>query len=564
MRCKLLNKMKKGVQGKKKVYVHQVIEGKWQKVWEKEKLYITDLKKAKNKFYNLWMYPYPSAEGLHAGHAFASTGSDIFGRFMRMKGKNVFQPIGYDSFGLHSENFALKIGVHPREMLLKTTKNYERQLKSLGHGFDWSRTVTVSEPDYYRFTQWLFLQLFKAGLVMQKKAPVNWCPSCKTVIADEQVIAGKCERCKAEVKIKRLKQWFFRITAYADRLLEGHKKIDWSKRVVKAQKDWIGKSEGAEIKFEIQSVSSRTNFFIPVFTTRPDTLYGASFLVLSPESAWVKKLMTKTHKEKLSKYIKECQIKYRTYQDQPKQTKSGVFTGAYGLNPATGKKIPIFVSDYVVSEYGSGAIMGVPAHDQRDFDFAKKFKLPIIKVIKGGDVQKGAYAGKGEIINSADWNGLTYPKNIKKIISDIEKKGWGRRAKQYHLRDWLISRQRYWGPPIPLIFCPVCAQEGRSWFNSEDSKKWVSSFKSMFKKKIIENWKLGVGNSADWSAAGWWPVPEKDLPVKLPYLTDWQPEGKGKGPLANHPEFYKVKCPFCKSPAKRETCLLYTSDAADE
>ena len=510
-------------------YNHLEIEEKWQKKWVEEKIFSPDIKNAKNPFYNLWMFPYPSAEGLHAGHAFASTGSDIYGRFMRMRGKDVFQPIGYDSFGIHSENYALKIGEHPKKMLDRTTAHYEYQLKKLGHSYDWTKTVTTSDPLYYRWTQWLFVKLFKAGLAYQKEAEVNFCPSCKTVVADEQVIAGACERCGTEVQRKSLKQWFFRITDYADRLLEGHKKIKWSERVVVAQKNWIGKKEGALIKFSLAGF----DFEFEVFTTRPDTLFGVTFMVVSPSFA--KKnlvgFLSDNKKKELEKYIK---TNHNIKNDSEKE-KTGLDTGLKVKNPANGKEVPLFVSDYVVDDYGTGAVMGVPAHDSRDFEFAKKYGLDIIPVIQADwDFDKAAFDGEGKITNSDSWNGRQYPLDFDFILSDIEKKGWGKRSFSYHLRDWLISRQRYWGPPIPMVYCEACAKNGVSYLNTNDTG-------------VIRK------DQSDWDNAGWWPVPEDELPVKLPDLSDWKPEGSGKGPLASHPEFYKVKCPHCGAPAVRET-----------
>ena len=431
-------------------YDHRRIEKKWQRVWEKEELYSPDINKAAHKFYNLWMYPYPSAEGLHAGHAFSSTGSDIYGRFMRMRGRNVFQPIGYDSFGIHSENYAIKINENPHEVVKRTTRHYEEQMRSLGHGYDWKRTVTTSDPNYYKWTQWLFLKMWEKGLAYKKKASVNFCPSCKTVLADEQVIGGACERCQSEVIQKELEQWFFKITDYADRLLSGLEKIDWSERVVKAQKEWIGRSTGMLIEFKSQNSKVK----IEVFTTRPDTLNAVTFLATS-------KMYEKGSKEK-----------------------KGEFSGKYAVNPLGGRKIPIWDTNYVAPDYGTGIIMGVPAHDERDLEFARKYHLDIIQ--KEPD---------------------------KKLWDEIEKNGWGKEHTNYPLRDWLVSRQRYWGAPIPMINCPKC---------------------------------------------DWVPVPEKDLPVLLPSISDYKPEGTGKGPLANHPDFYKVKCPKCGEPARRETDVMDT------
>ncbi len=510
-------------------YQANEIEKKWQNVWKKEKLYLPNIKIGKNKFYNLWMFPYPSGEGLHAGHAFASTGSDIFGRYQRMNGKEVFQPIGYDSFGIHSENFAIKIGEHPEEMLKRTTKNYERQLRSLGHGYDWTRTVTTSDPSYYKWTQWLFIKLYKAGLAYRKEADVNWCPSCKTVLSDEQVIDGECERCQSKVERKKLRQWFFRITDYAERLLENHKKINWTEKVKVAQREWIGKSKGVTIKFKIDDRKES----IDVFTTRPDTLYGATYIVISPESVWVEKLTKILCVKNVSKYINSVQQKTV---EQKKQSidKKGVFSGSYVVNPGNNKKIPVWISDYVVSGYGSGAVMGVPGHDQRDWDFARENGIEVSEVIKGGDIKKEAYVESGRIVNSEDWNNLSYPEDLEKIINDIEKKGWGERTISYHLRDWLVSRQRYWGPPIPMIFCEECRKKKNGYISQN-----------------LDN--LLHKDQTDWNSFGWYPVEEEELPVKLPYLEDFKPEGNGKGPLEKEKSFYEVKCPYCGSRAKRET-----------
>ncbi len=506
-------------------YNHQKIEKKWQKKWEKTGLYTPDIPSAKRPFYNLWMFPYPSAEGLHAGHVFASTGSDVYGRFMRMRGKDVFQPIGYDSFGIHSENFALKIGEHPQKMLSRTIKNYERQLMSLGHGYDWNRTLMTSDIDYYRWTQWLFIQMFKAGLAYRAKARVNWCPSCKTVLADEQVISGRCERCSAEVEHKELEQWFFKITSYADRLLANLEKIDWPEKIKTIQKNWIGRSKGMIIKFKNQNskisrrAGSRLAGKISVFTTRPDTLFGTTFLVLSPEKA--KKflsLVPLSKKATISKYIERTLRRTKQERKLEEKERIGLDMGFKAINPANQERVPVFVADYVLMEHGTGAVMGVPGHDHRDWDFAKKYNLPIIEVVGGGQMQKAAYTGPGKLINSDEWNGWQMPQQLDKVLDYLEKKKWAKKTTTYHLRDWLISRQRYWGPPIPMIYCPKCAKKGKAS-----------------------------------SMSGWYPVEESELPVELPYYRDYQPKGGGRGPLADHPEFYQTKCPVCGAEAQRET-----------
>lgn len=574
-------------------YNHKSVESKWQEYWAKKQLYCPDIKSCKNNFYNLWMFPYPSAEGLHAGHAFASTGSDVIGRYMRMKGFNVLQPIGYDSFGIHAENYALKVGEHPKTMLERVTKHYGEQMKKLGHGYDWTRSVTTSDPNYYKWTQWVFVQMFKRGLAYRKASEVNFCPSCKTVLADEQVMspsqAGKkalnsdgtvaedqenskvCERCGYVIEKRNLEQWFFKITDYADRLLEGHNGIEWSERVIKAQKGWIGRSEGARIKFEIRN----SNFEIEVFTTRPDTLYGATFLVVSPLYAREKLLdyINEDKKTNVSEYIhKHTNISIKSFEESggsQMAEKTGVDTGIKAINPANGKEVSIFVSDYVLESYGTGAIMAVPAHDQRDFDFAKKFGLEIIPVIKSaeqekkneGDNLKSAYTQGGKIINSDAWNGWEYPKDYSKILIDIEKRGIGKKEKQYHLRDWIVSRQRYWGAPIPMIFCEKCKSEGKSWFteNMLRSNPLTKTSKKLYSRTEGETgFDLKANFFQNWSSAGWFPVDESSLPVELPHIKDYKPKGEGRGPLANHAEFVEAVCPCCGSKAVRETDVMDT------
>lgn len=439
---------------KSKNYNPSEIEKKWQEVWEKNKIYSPNLDSSKKPFYNLMMFPYPSAEGMHVGNMYAFTGADVYGRFQRMQGKDVFEPIGLDGFGIHSENYAIKVGKHPVEQSKISERNFYRQLKIIGNGFDWSRTVETYKPDYYKWTQWLFIQLFKAGLAYRKKAPVNFCPSCKTVLADEQVLDAKCERCSSIVEKRDLEQWFFAITKYADRLLSNIDKLDWSEKVKIAQRQWIGRSEGLIINFD----------GVDVFTTRPETTDGATFLVLSPQHPRAKEFKSK----EVVDYIK---ISTNKTDEERRKEKTGVFTGEYVVNPLTKKKIPIWIADYVLMGYGTGAIMAVPAEDERDREFAEKYKIPIEK-------------------------------------TSLSAKPTGKKVVNYHLRDWLISRQRYWGPPIPMIYCKICH---------------------------------------------WQAIPEKDLPVKLPFIEDYKPLGTGQAPLASHPEFYKTKCPKCGGEAKRET-----------
>lgn len=515
-------------------YDHKSVENKWQNKWQEAGTFVPDISAGGvNKFYNLWMFPYPSAEGLHAGHAFASTGSDVFGRYMKMKGMVVFQPIGYDSFGIHSENFAIKTGEKPQAMLERTTKNYERQLRSLGHGYDWSRTVTTSVADYYKWTQWIFIQMFKAGLAYKKEASVNYCPGCMTVLSDEQIMtpaqAGKlppgvnsenelpegtrvCERCGNIPQKKDLSQWFFKITKYADRLLKNLDNINWSDRVITAQREWIGRKEGINITYNIKN----TNSTVACFTTRPETNFGATFIVVSPEYAKREfiDLIPDGLKEDVDKYIESAIAKNEIQRKEEGNLKTGVFTGLHAINGLNGRELPIWVSDFVLEGFGSGAVVGVPGHDKRDFEFAKAFNLPITRVIAASDDEPDVtdmsqvQEDGGVMVNSEFLNGLSPHEAKEKIMNHLEQKGWGKREVVYHLRDWLISRQRYWGPPIPMVECPKC---------------------------------------------GWQPVAEEQLPVLLPDIDDFKPKGGGKGPLASHPEFYNTKCPSCGGPAKRET-----------
>jgi leucyl-tRNA synthetase len=637
-----------------KKYSHEKIEEKWKEKWLREKTYEPNFDAPTKPFYNLMMFPYPSGEGLHVGHAFAFSGADVYGRKKRMEGSDVFQPIGYDSFGIHSENYAIKINEHPATLTKKTTDRYEIQLKSLGIGYSWSERLLTSDPEYYRWTQWIFIQLFKAGLAYRKKQAVNWCPKCLTVLADEQVISGECERCSTVVIKKELEQWFFKITKYADRLLDGLDHIDWSEKIKVAQRNWIGKSEGAQIRFPLVNVPGQEDgkHFVDVFTTRPDTLFGATFIVISPELAkfWID--VGWQVSEDVQKYIEKT-LPRSTDQETEKE-KSGVFSGIYAINPANKEKVPVWVADYVLSGYGTGAIMAVPAHDERDYEFAKKYSLPVRKVIEPvfiqstepgkvveglpfdhrdaiiaivkhwseekyiglkwkkvawgtfitGGIEQGqtaeeaakmeireetgflhpklitdfgrvhgkfyhvpkkvnrfahaqvlyfelqddareaiaaneqenhdvlwlteqeieqfltpdshkwafgmlhgsvVYTGDGILMNSGDFAG----KDSQEAKWEITKEVGGERKNQYRLRDWLISRQRYWGPPIPMIWCDACAK--------------------------------------------WMPEREENLPVLLPDVKEFRPTGTDKSPLANFPEFYETKCPECKGAARRET-----------
>ncbi|TSC68908.1 MAG: leucyl-tRNA synthetase [Parcubacteria group bacterium Gr01-1014_66] len=509
------------------------IEKKWQAKWLKEKIYEpsfakaskdkSDLLRAKKPFYNLMMFPYPSAEGLHIGGVRTFTGVDIYGRFKRMQGYDVFEPIGLDGFGIHSENYALKIGKHPVLLARVTEKNFYRQLAAMGNGFAWDERLKTYDSRYYRWTQWIFVQMFKRGLAYRKKASVNWCPSCKTVLANEQVVAGVCERCSAVVVKKELEQWFFRITKYAGRLLKNLETLDWSESVKIAQKEWIGKKEGINIMYPIDG----TKETVTVFTTRPDTNFGATFVVLAPENALAFKIADPSHKKEIGRYIEATRNKSEQDRIAGGRKKTGVFTGSYALNHLTGYKMPIWVSDFVLSGFGTGAVVGVPGHDMRDFEFATAFNLEVIRVVRGSDGDdtritrpEQVQEREGTMINSGFLNGMDIHSATSAVKDYIEEKGWGKKVVQYHLRDWLISRQRYWGPPIPMIFCENCHNAQR-------------------------------GERKD--MPGWYAVLEKNLPVALPVIKNFHPTGTDQSPLASVEKFYKVRCPQCRQWARRET-----------
>jgi leucyl-tRNA synthetase len=504
-------------------YDHQSIEEKWQKIWLDTKLNSPDISAAKKPFYNLMMFPYPSAEGLHVGNMYAFTGSDIYGRFKRMQGFDVFEPIGLDGFGIHSENYALKIGRHPMDHASVTEKNYYAQLHKIGSMIDWDRTVETYDPGYYRWTQWLFVQMFKHGLAYRSRATVNWCPSCKTVLADEQVIDGKCERCGNIVEKRSLEQWFFRITEYAGKLLGNLSSLDWSEKVKVAQTNWIGKKEGINITYQVVDRKNTSVGEVTCFTTRPDTNFGATFVVLAPEHPFV------THMESMLESKELVAVRRYVEEHRPAEgrTKTGVNTGLFCVNQLTGMKMPLYISDFVLAGFGTGAVVGVPAHDLRDFEFAMQFDIPVIRVVKGmdGDTSDISRAEQvqeesGIMMNSGFLDGMDIHEATKKIMDYLEEKGWGKRVTTYHLRDWLISRQRYWGPPIPMIYCAACAKNSK-------------------------------GERAD--MPGWYTVGAEDLPVLLPRIDDYKPGDDGIAPLAKHKEFYETICPGCKGKAVRET-----------
>lgn len=514
-------------------------ELKWQSKWEEEGVYQPDIKNASKPFYNLMMFPYPSAEGLHVGSIFAFGGVDVYGRFKRMQGYEVFEPVGLDGFGIHSENHALKTGTHPFDHAKRTEENFYRQLHTTGISYAWKNKLETYDPAYYKWTQWLFIELFKAGLAYKKKSPVNFCPSCKTVLADEQVIDGKCERCSSIVEKRDLEQWFFKITDYAERLLKNIEGLNWSHKVKVAQQNWIGKKSGINITYAIEGIGEE----IEIFTTRPDTNFGATFIAIAPEHPLVLKITTPDNKEQVKKYIQKSIQKSDIERTAEGKDKTGVFTGSYAVNPLTGYKMPIWVSDFVLSGFGTGALVGVPGHDHRDFEFASKFGLEIKRVVVGSDKDTSPITkleqvqeDEGKMINSEFLDGLDIHEATEKIMDYMEEKGYGERVSTYHLRDWLISRQRYWGPPIPMIFCEACAKKGDSWFTTEEAKQDQSS-------------KIKIQRSNE--MAGWYP--SENLPVELPYVENYKPMGTGKAPLANYPDFYETTCPGCGSQAIRET-----------
>ena len=487
------------------------IEPKWQKRWMQAELHKTVFDPGKPKFYALDMFPYPSGSGLHVGHCEGYTATDIITRFKRMQGWNVLHPMGWDAFGLPAENFAIKTGIHPRVTTDKAIANFKRQINSIGFAYDWDREVNTTDPNYYKWTQWIFLQLFKNDLAYEGVIPINWCPSCKTGLANEEVTQGKCERCGTQVERKDLRQWILRITRYADRLLEDLKEVDWPESTLIMQRNWIGRSEGAEVDFSV-AAGPLEGEIIKVYTTRPDTLYGATYMVLAPEHPLVSKITLPQQQGEISQYQELARKKSDLERTELAKEKTGAFTGSYAINPVNNEKIPIWIADYVLATYGTGAIMAVPAHDQRDNDFAKKYGLPIIQVVSPADTITSevgnAFTDEGISMNSGDLDGLPTSEAKKKITALLEERGQGKAAVSYRLRDWIFSRQRYWGEPIPIIHCEKC---------------------------------------------GVVPVPEDQLPVKLPEVERYEPSGTGESPLANITEWLNTQCPSCGGAAKRET-----------
>ncbi len=489
------------------------IEDKWKKFWEDNQINKVDFSSDKEKCYTLVMFSYPSSDKLHLGHWFNYAPTDSWARYKRMQGYNVFEPMGFDSFGLPAENYAVKTGIHPQETTDNNISYIRSQLKAIGAMYDWDYEVVTSHPDYYKWTQWLFLKLYEKGLAYRANAPVNWCPHDQTVLANEQVHDGKCERCGTEVVKKNLTQWFFKITDYAEDLLQGLETLDWPEKTKAMQRHWIGKSQGLKITFDLEKHSDKK---IDVFTTRPDTLFGVTYVVLAPEHALVSELTIVNHKKEVDAYRAQAAKTSEIDRLAVTKEKSGVFTGSYAINPVNNKKVPIWISDYVLSTYGTGAVMAVPAHDTRDFEFAQKFNLPIIKVIldknkSAEDTLTEAFTEHGTMINSAKYDGLPSKEGAQKIGDDLSKNSSAQWTTQYKLRDWLVSRQRLWGAPIPIVYCDSCGEV---------------------------------------------PVPEKSLPVMLPVDVDFTP--KGTSPLATSAEFVNTVCPKCGKPARREVDTMDT------
>ncbi|MCI9209585.1 MAG: leucine--tRNA ligase [Eubacterium sp.] len=487
-------------------YNHRAIEQKWRKHWEEHPINVNDGKK--EKYYCLDMFPYPSGNGLHVGHWRGYVISDVWSRYKLMQKYYVIHPMGWDAFGLPAENYAIKMGTHPAKSTAENVAKIKEQIQEIAAIYDWDMEVNTTDPAFYKWTQWIFVKMFQNGLAYEKEMPINWCPSCKTGLANEEVVNGKCERCGADVTKKNLKQWMLKITKYADRLLADLDKLDWPEKVKKMQTDWIGKSHGAEVDFAVDGKDES----ITVYTTRPDTLYGATFMVLAPEHALAKELASEETRKAVEDYIYQASLKSSVDRLQDKE-KTGVFTGSYAVNPLNGAKVPIWLSDYVLADYGTGAIMCVPAHDDRDFEFAKKFDLPIIQVIAkdGKEIEHMTEAytdAAGTMINSGDWNGMESAELKVKAPEMIEEKGFGKKTTNYKLRDWVFSRQRYWGEPIPIVHCPDCGAVA---------------------------------------------VPEEELPLLLPDVNSYQPTGTGESPLADIADWVNTTCPKCGKPAKRET-----------
>ncbi|MCL6637764.1 MAG: leucine--tRNA ligase, partial [Alicyclobacillus sp.] len=496
-------------------YQPRAIEEKWRRRWEETQAHRVPDVSDKPNYYCLDMFPYPSGSGLHVGHWRGYTISDVWARYKKIQGYNVLHPMGWDAFGLPAENAAIKLGIHPAVSTAQNIANFKRQLQEIGAMYDWDREINTSDPAYYKWTQYFFVKMFERGLAYRKKMPINWCPSCKTGLANEEVIDGTCERCGTEVTKKEMNQWMLKITAYADRLLQDLERLDWPDKVKRMQAAWIGRSEGARIRF---AVRAHTGAEIEVFTTRPDTLFGATYMVLAPEHPLVERITTPEQRPAVEAYVRETLKKSAVARQVMDKTKTGVFTGAYAVHPFTGRDLPVWIADYVLMDYGTGAIMAVPAHDERDYDFAQAFGLPIVQVVApdaddtaaaaGKSDAVALYTGPGRLVNSGEFDGMPNEAAKQAITQRLAELGQGEAAVTYRMRDWVFARQRYWGEPIPILYCDRC---------------------------------------------GTLPVPVEQLPVRLPDVERYEPTGTGESPLAAIPEFVHSTCPRCGGPAKRET-----------
>ena len=491
-------------------YDPKSIEPRWQQWWEEQRLFAAQDQDERPKYYILDMFPYPSAAGLHVGHPEGYTATDIIARYKRMKGFNVLHPMGFDAFGLPAENYAIKTGIHPAKITAANIDQIRKQIKSLGFAYDWERELSTTDPEYYRWSQWIFLKLFEQGLAYEAEVPINWCPSCKTGLANEEVKSGRCDRCSHEVVRRGLRQWMLRITEYAERLLAGLEDLDWPEPIKKMQQDWIGRSEGADVDFALADPPAGVEPYLRVYTTRPDTLFGATYMVLAPEHALVEQITTAAQREAVQAYVRSAAAKSELQRTELAKDKTGVFTGAYAINPVNDQRIPIWIADYVLLTYGTGAIMAVPGHDTRDLQFARAFDLPVIQVVQPpGDEDWAGFTGDGTAVNSGEYDGLSTPEFKRKISADLQARGRGQATVRYKLRDWVFSRQRYWGEPIPVVHCA--------------------------------------------GACGVVPLPEDQLPLLLPQVERYEPTGTGESPLAAVQEWVATSCPACGGPARRET-----------
>lgn len=542
-----------------KKFQPQNFESQWTETWLKEKTYKARIDDRDEKMYVLDMFPYPSGAGLHVGHPRGYTATDILARYYRMQGKSVIHPMGWDAFGLPAENAAIKAKTNPKKLVPQNIENFKRQMQMLGFSYDWDREFSTTDPEYFKWTQWLFIQFYKMGLLYKKNTPINYCPSCKTGIAEEEVLPdGTHERCGNPITKKDLPQWIFKITKYADELIDSLEGLKWPKGILEMQKNWIGRKEGINIVYKIEGTSES----ITCFTTRPDTNFGATFIVLAPEHELVSKIVTGDISllnitppmcKNISDYVAQAQAKTELDRMSEGRKKTGVFTGLYAINNLNGAKIPVWISDFVLKDFGTGAVVGVPGHDLRDFEFAQEFNLPVIRVVVSSDGDTSpienvsqVHEAEGTMVNSEFLDGMDIHKAKDTMMDYIEDKGWGDRVVTYHLRDWIFSRQRYWGEPIPMVYCEACAQSGKSYFNTLHEKLEMRNEKL---ENTVEGWKSEIGDSMN----GWFPLDEKSLPLDLPDVEKYEPLESGQSPLAAIDSFVETKCPHCGGKAMRET-----------